>query len=1253
MATTVGTLEFQFIADLARLKSDMAEVKRSVGSTASFIESSASTAKNALAGIASGLSVAAFSGWIKSAIDAGDATKEFSQKTGVAAKDVAGLQLAFKQGGVEGDALASAIAKLAKNMAAGSEAFGQLGVSVRNSDGTLREVKDVLADVADATARMGDGAGKSALLQQVLGKSAAALIPTLNEGGAGMRAMADEAERLGLVIDSEAAEASDKFNDTLGLLGGSVQGVGRNIASGILPSLQNLAEQLLQLITNGSGASGIVTGLSAVFNGMAAAVKFVSDNLGGIITAVETLAGAFAGKLIFSMVETIAKMNLLTATTGILNRVLTALGGPVGLLFVVAGALVGYFASLDTTAEKTKKLTTETDKLRLGLDGLNKIQAQSRLFQVGDEIQKTTETLVDIQSKMGQYRNIVNSNAAYKDPEAPRVLAELTAQEDTLNRTLRDQFGIRGKLIEIINAATVAKKEETKPTKNIVVLTAEQIAAIKSATSAYESYRDKLLSYRTDLQQTIDGGEKAGAAQKALAELTANNTTSVMKMTKERRAELIEIAKQNVALEKTAVARDAETKAIAKAMDEIQGKNASLKEEIAAQQSANEQARGGADASGLLAIAKLREAAATAERTAAITLETTGNQALADQYREQAALLRELADQKGQSVEIDRARQAAEEWKKTTDSIGQSLTDALLRGFESGAKFADVFKTTLINMFQTLVLRPIIQPIVQGAAGLLTGALGLSANASGGPGGGLGGLSSLSSLSSIYKAGTLLPGVQSTAFSQLGNLAMQPGILGDIGLAGSNYVGALSQAPGGLVGGGLLSAGAGFAGGALGNAVFGGGGQANTGAMVGGLVGSVVGSAFPLIGTYIGSALGSFLGSGIGSMFGNDKTPRTQFTTLGAGGDLGTLQDYNKLNPKGRGGETFAESAFGIIGLGGRTRQVDAQDFKETFDAIAAIDNALAAALKPDEITKVQAALKGFTSGVNASAAEYTRDRLIVVAKSIDETMGKIVSGFKGGAEDLASLTQSLAIVRRYSSADLGAQIETMIADTANANKSMFESWQSSSAQLADLASGFDGSLAMATQLAGVTQSTYQMELALIAQIQQALTQTHAMFGATIDQIKLSVLDTAGQYEFLRSRSDDLNKALATAVDPQQITQLAGQINAITQQAYGLLDATQKQAAAPEFVQYLNDVDRITTERLTASQDQIVANHQSMADAIETAMTRVADKMAAAADSNNVAADKMGSAANTFLAASGQPIQISINPLAGGEISYA
>lgn len=1140
MATTVGTLEFQFIADIARLKQDMAAVKSSVGSTASFVESSANTMRNAFGGIAAALSVRALSGWIKSAIDAGDSMKEFGQKTGVAAQDIAGLQMAFKQGGVEGDALASAIAKLSRNMAEGSDAFEKLGVAVRNTDGTLRPVKDVLGEVADATARMGDGAAKSATLQEIFGKSAAALIPTLNEGSEGLKAWADQADRVGASMSQDTIDKMDQFNDTLVVLKAATNGAAQTIAIGLMPTLQNMADGLVIL----------------------------TSKTGEMSSAVLVLSGL---------------LKVLYTTAIVVIEVFKSLGEVLGSIAAAAGAI--------------------WTELRNGLSG---------------DFSAATGIITDMMERV-------------KTGWVDAIAAVDTAWGEA-------------------RATTVPTLAEIKTgTVEVITQTKEQVTAIKAADSAYGSFRDKLLAYRNELTQQIDGSAKLTAAQKTLAQLTANNTASVMKITGARREELILMAKANVELEREVTARNEAAAATQKLLEEITGKNEALGEEIRAQKTANDEARGGADAADLLAIAKLREAAATAELTAANIIEGKGNADLAEQYRQQAAALRELADLKGQGIQIEAAKEAAEEWKKTTDSIGQSLTDALLRGFESGAKFAEVFRETLINMFQTLILRPILQPIVQGAAGLITGALGMSAQASGGGGG-------INTLSQLYSAGKLLPGASNAVLNYTSNLAMQGGVTGSIGLGLNNYANSLANAPGGLVGGGLMSAGAGFAGGMLGNAVFGGGGQSNLGAGIGGLAGSIVGSMIPVpvIGPMIGSAIGSFLGSGIGSMFGNDKTPKVQFTTLGAGGDLGSLQDFNKLSPKGRGAEVFSESAFGIVGLGGRTRQVDAQDFKQTFDAIAQIDNTIASALNPEQIKKVSTALKGFTSAVNATADQYTRDRLIVIAETIDETMGKLVAGFEGGAEQMAQLVVSLAAIDNYTNADLGAVI-TGIADAATAaSRTLFQNWQDSAATLSGLATAFDGSLDMANQLATVTANTYQMELALVAQIQQAIAGVQAMFSTSIDQIRLSVLDTAGQYDYLKTQADEYVALLEKATDPTLITQYAQAINDNTLKAFSLLDEAGKQTKAPEFEQYLADVSALTTDKLNASQDLIVSSHQSMADVIEAAMVRVADKMAAAAATNGAAADKMDGAAAVIGATFGRPITINVNQLGGGgEIAYA
>lgn len=74
----------------------------------------------------------------------------------------------------------------------------------------------------------------------------------------------------------------------------------------------------------------------------------------------------------------------------------------------------------------------------------------------------------------------------------------------------------------------------------------------------------------------------------------------------------------------------------------------------------------------------------------------------------------------GRQAAADAARDAEQEWQRTAESIEQDLTDALMRGFESGQGFAENFRDVLINMFKTLVLRPIIQPVAQGMAGAVT-----------------------------------------------------------------------------------------------------------------------------------------------------------------------------------------------------------------------------------------------------------------------------------------------------------------------------------------------------------------------------------------------------------------------------------------------------------------------------------------------------------------------------------------------------
>ncbi len=136
-----------------------------------------------------------------------------------------------------------------------------------------------------------------------------------------------------------------------------------------------------------------------------------------------------------------------------------------------------------------------------------------------------------------------------------------------------------------------------------------------------------------------------------------------------------------------------------------------------------------------------------------------------------------LRDSERKEKETAGARAMAQEWQRTADDINRSLTDALMRGFESGKDFAQNFRDTLKNMFSTLVLRPTISAILMPVAGFL--ATGVAGGASAGQGG---------VLSTMGSAGGILSGLGAMSGAFAGGMGWLTGATslgGALGAGGS------------------------------------------------------------------------------------------------------------------------------------------------------------------------------------------------------------------------------------------------------------------------------------------------------------------------------------------------------------------------------------------------------------------------------------------------------------------------------------
>jgi len=247
--------------------------------------------------LAGGAAVTGLIAITKRAIDTGDAFAKMSAKTGVAVEDLTKLQYAADLSGVSSEALqkgmislAAATVEAASGSGIAGEAITKLGVKVRNADGSMRSSIDVLYDLADQFSLMPDGVEKTNAAVDIFGKKLGAdMIPLLNGGSAGLRAMGDEAERLGLVMSTELAKKSEEFNDNLSRLSKYSEAAGISIANALIPALNELITEFLDAGKAGLGFWEAMTGI-----GLSDPTKSPAEHIARITAEIEKLKKASA-----------------------------------------------------------------------------------------------------------------------------------------------------------------------------------------------------------------------------------------------------------------------------------------------------------------------------------------------------------------------------------------------------------------------------------------------------------------------------------------------------------------------------------------------------------------------------------------------------------------------------------------------------------------------------------------------------------------------------------------------------------------------------------------------------------------------------------------------------------------------------------------------------------------------------------------------------------------------------------------------
>jgi hypothetical protein len=264
---TIGSLSVKVDADTRGLATGLKTSESMVsGFSAKANQLTDKLIKIGPAAIAAGAAVGVV--MLKSVADAADELAKLSARTGVTVEELSRLQYAAGLSGVSNQALTASIERLSRGMAeaasgtgTANQAFSAMGVNVKNQDGTLRSQNDLLEEIADKFAGYKDGAEKSALAQQIFGKSGAQLIPMLNGGAKGLRDMAAESDKFGNTINTKTAKAAEQFNDNLSRLQTLSGGAARSLTEELLPSLVSITDAMIKGIESAKEYGFVFSGM--------------------------------------------------------------------------------------------------------------------------------------------------------------------------------------------------------------------------------------------------------------------------------------------------------------------------------------------------------------------------------------------------------------------------------------------------------------------------------------------------------------------------------------------------------------------------------------------------------------------------------------------------------------------------------------------------------------------------------------------------------------------------------------------------------------------------------------------------------------------------------------------------------------------------------------------------------------------------------------------------------------------------------
>jgi lambda family phage tail tape measure protein len=469
--------------------------------------------------------------FVTQTIELADQFNDIAQKVGVSATTLSGWSTAAGAAGVSVDSLAGALKKFnvsmvdaeANNKGGPAKAFSELGISIYDTKGKLRDSEDLILSVADKFHDMEDGAYKTAVAVKLFGKSGADMIPFLNQGSEGI-------ERMNYAFSGNFIKLSDQAGDLMGELKAQFMLLTSEILEGALPSFNAIIKGFTELGKTTKDSYGLMDIFKGGLMAVGEIARYVALGVMGVVQAVKGLT---------SSLKTMVEMGAAIFTDDTVKNALTRGGnrlknignefvnGATSLFSKESGSLTGQLLGItDPTfspVEKPKKKLKGdsiggSDEVSKWRDKIAKINAEAAAMKLSNLEREVSINLADLEasgikkgSKAYQELSTALTGALTNRARAKesKELDDYLMKENQSIQLLQDEIGYIGMASIEVDKLKEARRIDLEYQSKSKDMTREGAAELKAATEQIKDQRLALMQLNYEQQRTF----QAGAAQ--------------------------------------------------------------------------------------------------------------------------------------------------------------------------------------------------------------------------------------------------------------------------------------------------------------------------------------------------------------------------------------------------------------------------------------------------------------------------------------------------------------------------------------------------------------------------------------------------------------------------------------------------------------------------------------------------------------------------------------------------------------------